>query len=69
MELPGGSSWTWDAKVDGCVVTSGIATTKTSARVRLVNFVKFDILEPLWPADPSQPQLAQYSETANKLQD
>ena len=35
-ELPGGSSWTWDAKVDGCVVTSGIATTKTSARVSAI---------------------------------
>jgi hypothetical protein len=35
----------------------------------LVNFVKFDILEPLWPADPSQPQLAKYSEIADKRQD
>jgi len=36
---------------------------------RLVNFVKFDILEPLWPADPRQPQLAQHSQIADKRQD
>ena len=35
-ELPGGSSWTWDVKVDGCVVTSGTATTKTSAGVSAI---------------------------------
>jgi hypothetical protein len=35
-ELPGGSSWTWDVKVDGGAVTSGIATTKTSARVSAI---------------------------------
>ena len=34
---------------------------------RLVNFVKFDILEPLWAAD--QPQLAQRSQVADKRQD
>jgi hypothetical protein len=32
----GGSSWTWDVKVDGCVVASGIATTETSARVSAI---------------------------------
>jgi hypothetical protein len=36
---------------------------------RLVNFVKFDILEPLWAADARQPQLAQYSQIADKRQD
>ena len=36
---------------------------------RMVNFVKFDILEPPWPADPRQPQLAQYSQIADKRQD
>jgi hypothetical protein len=35
-ELPGGSSWSWDVKVDGCVVTSGIAATETSARVSAI---------------------------------
>ena len=33
---------------------------------QLVNFVKFDILEPLWATDPRQPQLAQYSQIADK---
>jgi hypothetical protein len=33
---------------------------------RFVNFVKFDIVEPLWPAHADQPQVAQKSETIAK---
>jgi hypothetical protein len=30
------SGWTWDVKVDGRVVASGIATSETSARVSAI---------------------------------
>jgi hypothetical protein len=33
---------------------------------RFVNFVKFDIVEPLWPAHADQPQTAQKPETIAK---
>src|ERR1700730_12380845 len=36
---------------------------------RFVNFVKFSILEPLWPAHANQSQLAQNSQTVEKRQD
>jgi hypothetical protein len=36
---------------------------------RFVNFVKFSILEPLWPANANQSQLAQNSQTMEKRQD
>jgi hypothetical protein len=33
---------------------------------RFVNFLKFDIVEPFWPAHADQPQMAQKSETLAK---
>jgi hypothetical protein len=47
-ELPGGgaSSWTWDVKVDGRVVTRGIATTMTSARVSAIRAARSEQIYP-----------------------
>jgi hypothetical protein len=33
---------------------------------RFLNFVKFDIVEPLWPASPGEPQTAQKSHKTAK---
>ena len=47
--LPDGSSWSWDVKVDGCVVAGGIATTDTSARVSAIRAAR----EVNKPSEPS----------------